>query len=113
GGVAVELIDTAGWQDASDTIAEQAQRLGREQSARADVILWCVEAGGAFDPSDEARLQATGAEVLRVRTKADLGERRGVSPTCLDDETRRADATTLASSTVTPGGTDALRAALT
>src|SRR4029434_3907609 len=37
-GVPAELIDTAGWQDSADTIGEQAQRLGREQSARADVI---------------------------------------------------------------------------
>jgi tRNA modification GTPase len=111
GGVVAELIDTAGWADAADTIEEQAQRLGREQAARADVILWCVEVGQSFDPTDEARLAATGAEVIRVRTKADLGDRLGVSPTC-PDEPRRPDGPTLASSVVTPGGLDALRAAL-
>ena len=71
GGVAAELIDTAGWQAAADTIEEQAQRLGREQADRADVVLWCVEPGDAFDPTDAARLAATGADVLRVRTKSD------------------------------------------
>ena len=71
GGVPVELIDTAGWLDAADTIEEQAQQLGREQSARADVVLWCDE-HGAFPDADSARLAATGAEVLRVRTKSDL-----------------------------------------
>jgi tRNA modification GTPase len=98
GGVAVELIDTAGWQEGTDTIEEQAQRLGRDAASRADVILWCDE-HGEFAEADAARLEATGAEMLRVRTKADTGERRGVSATC-------------ASSVVTPGGTDALRAAL-
>jgi tRNA modification GTPase len=71
GGVRVELIDTAGWQDAADTIEEQAQRLGRGAASAADVILWCDE-HGAFDTRDEARLAATGADVLRVWTKCDL-----------------------------------------
>lgn len=55
-GVAVELVDTAGWQDASDTIEEQAQRLGSEQAARADVVVWCDETGG-FGEADEVRLR--------------------------------------------------------
>jgi tRNA modification GTPase len=70
-GVPCELIDTAGWQDATDTIEAQAQRLGAEQSARADVVVWCDE-HGVFDGRDEARLRATGAAVLKVRTKSDL-----------------------------------------
>jgi tRNA modification GTPase len=80
GGVNVELIDTAGWQGANDTIAEQAQRLGHEQALQADVILWCVETGREFEPADETRLTETGARVIRVRTKCDLltqsGDRR-------------------------------------
>ena len=98
GGVNVELIDTAGWAHSADTIEEQAQRLGREQSAKADIVLWCVEVGEAFQPSDEARLQATGASLLRVRTKVDAGD--------------SAEAGTIPSSAIAPGGTDALRTAL-
>ncbi|MBA4191533.1 MAG: tRNA uridine-5-carboxymethylaminomethyl(34) synthesis GTPase MnmE [Planctomycetaceae bacterium] len=71
GGVNVELIDTAGWQDSTDTIEEQAQRLGRDATAQADVILWCDERG-EFNSEDTARLTATGADVIRVRTKCDL-----------------------------------------
>ena len=43
-GTNVELIDTAGWQEATDGIEEQAQRLGREQARKADLVLECVEA---------------------------------------------------------------------
>jgi tRNA modification GTPase len=74
GGVAVELIDTAGWQDSSDTIEEQAQQLGHDAASRADVILWCDEAG-EFAADDAARLTATAAEVIRVRTKVDLPQK--------------------------------------
>ncbi|MBN9120415.1 MAG: 50S ribosome-binding GTPase [Planctomycetes bacterium] len=94
-GVSVELIDTAGWQAAADTIEEQAQRLGGEQTTRADVIVWCDERG-AFAEEDERRLNATGAIVLKVRTKSDLS---GGGPG-------------LACSVLAPPGLDALRAAL-
>src|SRR5207245_1775263 len=69
---------------------------------KADIILWCVEVGQTFEPADESRLAATGAVVLRVRTKVDLDEPRGSSPR----------ATAIPSSALSPGGTDALRAAL-
>jgi tRNA modification GTPase len=101
GGVAVELIDTAGWADARSTIEQQAQALGREQAAAADVVVWCVEPGGTFDPADESRLKVTGAAVLRAATKCDLASRERERP-----------AGTVPCSAVAPGGTDELRAAL-
>ncbi|MBX9625684.1 MAG: 50S ribosome-binding GTPase [Gemmataceae bacterium] len=99
GGVPVELVDTAGWDEAADGIAGQAQRLGREQAGGADVVVWCAEPGVGFDPADEARLGETGAAVVKVRTKDDLasGPSAGV----------------VAASVLTPGGANALRAALT
>jgi tRNA modification GTPase len=42
-GTNVELADTAGWQDATDGIEEQAQRFARDQARKADLVLWCVE----------------------------------------------------------------------
>lgn len=91
-GVPVELIDTAGWQDATDGIEEQAQRLGREQSRQADVVLWCV-------PADEAMPEPPafgGAAVIVVRTKADLA----THPPSADE---------VRASVVTPDGTATLR----
>lgn len=96
-GMQVELIDTAGWQTGADTIEEQAQRLAREQESRADVILWCDEAG-RFGLDDARRLDATGAEIIRVRTKWDLV--RGEEPP------------PVTASTVTVNGTESLREAL-
>ena len=72
-GTNVELIDTAGRQDAADAIEEQAQRLGREQAGRADLVLWCVPAAdwrtGRREPpgNDPAR-------TVTVLTKADLAD---------------------------------------
>ncbi len=104
-GVSVELIDTAGWQAATDTIEEQAQRLGNEQATRADVIVWCDEAG-AFDEADEVRLRATGADVLKLRTKSDLiSEASG-------GRKPPVGFATLACSTQAPNSLDALRGAL-
>ena len=127
-GVPVELIDTPGWQDASDTIEEQAQRLGREQAERADVIVWCDERA-AFAAADEQRLTATGATVVKVRTKADLasgGGEQGEPP--VGDVTQTSSKLTqtsskltggspcspppLACTVISPCGLDALRAAL-
>lgn len=103
GGVSVELIDTAGWADAADTIAEQAQRLGREQAGRADVLLWCVPVGEPPDPADRDRLAATGADVVLVRTKADMRHKtRGMSE----------NINVVSASAVTPRGTAALWAVL-
>jgi len=72
-GVAVELIDTAGWQEAATSIDAQAQQLGEEQSRTADIVLWCVPATEPLPGSVPAWLQARPTNtVLIVRTKSDL-----------------------------------------
>lgn len=103
GGVPVDLVDTAGWDAAGDGIAGQAQRLGREQAGGADVLVWCAEPGMTFDPADEARLNATGALVVRVRTKDDQELEAG-APESAPPPVR--------TSVGNPGGTNALRVAL-
>jgi tRNA modification GTPase len=74
GGVPVELVDTAGWQEAADAIGEQAQALGRDQAGRADLVLLCLEAGRPPDAGEAALLRAPGPPVLAVATKCDLAE---------------------------------------
>jgi len=97
-GMTAELIDTAGWQTAADTIEEQAQQLGREQTGRADAIVWCVEVGSEFIPAVEATLAETGAKVIRVWTKCDL--------------VSLVPKSAVGASVIKPGGTDELRSAL-
>jgi tRNA modification GTPase len=94
-GVPVELVDTAGLQEARDTIAEQAQALGQEQARDADLVLLCVEAGA--EPIEEERrlLCQAAREVVAVATKCDLA---------------RADAGRLPTSALTGEGLDGLRA---
>jgi len=72
-GTNIELIDTAGWQEASDGIEEQSQRLGREQAMRADLVAWCVE---ATEWQPDLRLPAglKSERSVVVLTKADLAE---------------------------------------
>ncbi|MGH7127859.1 MAG: tRNA modification GTPase [Planctomycetaceae bacterium] len=76
-GVAIELIDTAGWESGAADIAAQAQSLRSEQVQRADLILWCtaVNLAEPLRPVDAeliAQLRGQGRPVLHVVTKADL-----------------------------------------
>ncbi|MCS6866055.1 MAG: tRNA uridine-5-carboxymethylaminomethyl(34) synthesis GTPase MnmE [Gemmataceae bacterium] len=115
-GVPVELIDTAGWQDANDTIEEQAQQLGREQAHHADILLWCDE-HGQFPSTAAARLQRLGGHVLKVRTKMDLANEEPISAAARSS-TSAATAHPLGPlpvipcSTQLPDGLEAVRAAL-
>jgi tRNA modification GTPase len=71
GDVTVELVDTPGWQAGGDAIEVQAQTLGREQAEGADLVLLCLEAGGAVNAAEEALLRQERPPVLAVATKCD------------------------------------------
>ncbi|MBW3542310.1 MAG: tRNA modification GTPase [Planctomycetes bacterium] len=75
-GLEIELVDTAGWDDAADALLRQARALGREQSTAADLVLLCVPKDAAGTGSGEllAELRGEGIEVFVVETKADLPE---------------------------------------
>jgi tRNA modification GTPase len=91
-GVAVEVIDTPGWEfldatdreagDASDFAREltrRAQDLGAEQREQADLVLWCSAAdAGAAEQRGDFELRRTaignGRHVVLVETKCDLRE---------------------------------------
>jgi len=74
-GLTVELVDTAGFEDASTPIESRAQELRAEQSARADLIVDCL---AHDDPpptpnSDQTQdLTETAPPRLHVLTKTDL-----------------------------------------
>jgi tRNA modification GTPase len=82
GGARIQLVDTAGWQAANDTVHEQAQTLGREQAERADLVLLCIGAGRDLTPEEESLLRQTAPAVIGVATKCDVGEPQpGLLPT--------------------------------
>lgn len=64
----ITLVDLAGLGETADEADEQAQRLARDQLARADLIIAC-DPQGRFDQGTHATTAA--AAVLRVRTMAD------------------------------------------
>lgn len=75
-GLHVDLIDTAGWDLATEGIEAAAQQRRHEQWRQADVILWCSdatadEASFAWDERLLAGLRDERRLVLRVATKAD------------------------------------------
>ena len=84
----LELIDTAGWEDAADLIMERAQQLRGEQVSASDIVVWCSAADlSASELAEDRRLSelAAGqcASILRITTRADM-----VSidqQACLDD----------------------------
>ncbi|MGE3804541.1 MAG: tRNA modification GTPase [Gemmataceae bacterium] len=67
--VVLELVDTAGQDDSTESIESVAQALGRAQASAADLVLWCQAADGP-----EVNPPA-GAEI--VATKCDLGDAFG------------------------------------
>jgi tRNA modification GTPase len=96
-GVAAELVDTAGRQEASGEIDAQAQSLGQEQAAGADLVVLCVEASVAETEEERRLLGQAGPPVIAVATKCDLARSTGDR---------------LATSAVTGEGLDALRSLL-
>jgi tRNA modification GTPase len=96
-GVAVELVDTPGWQEASDSIGSQAQALGRQQAERADLVLLCLEAGVAPHAEEPRLLKQERPPAVGVTTKCDLAAAPAELP---------------ATSAVTGEGLEALRALL-
>ena len=72
GGVAVELIDTAGRQAGRDAIDARAQELGREQVGAADLVLLCLPADEPPRDEDVALLRQQSPPVVAVATRCDL-----------------------------------------
>ena len=71
GGVPVTLLDTAGLREARDPIEAEGIRRARARMAEADLVVLVAD-DGYFEPIDMA-------EIIRVRTKADLGGGEGLA----------------------------------
>ena len=71
-GARVQLVDTAGWLDPRDDIEVQAQSLGREQTAHADLVLFCIAANEPPAAADQIGQAPPGTPVLGIATKCDL-----------------------------------------
>lgn len=82
-GMAVELVDTAGWEEndaavaSPEGVSQAAGALGRSQWERADLILWCSACD--LSPREQERdfrllhsRRRAGRAILVVRTKGDL-----------------------------------------
>jgi len=72
-GFPVELVDTAGLRESTDVVEQEGIRRTRDQVARADRIIYLVDAAVGWQPGDESEWAALPADRrLRVWTKADL-----------------------------------------
>jgi len=71
-GIAIEIVDTAGWQEGDDEIVCQAQSLAQAQTGDADLLLLCVEAGKPDSRSGEGKKGASQPPKYYLATKCDL-----------------------------------------
>jgi tRNA modification GTPase len=71
-GVKIDLVDTAGLEPGRNGISRQAQDLGQDQLARANLVLLCVEAGKSAAEQLQELAARTSVEIIPIATKADL-----------------------------------------
>lgn len=75
-GIALELIDTAGWEESHEGIAGAAQHQRADQCDRAALIVWCTASDQTWEQQEQdaaAFAAASGtAPILRVQTKCDI-----------------------------------------
>jgi tRNA modification GTPase len=71
-GFPFRLIDTAGLRESDDRVERAGIEVSHRYLSAADVILLCVEAGGALNPDEREFVTKAKAPVIVVRTKVDL-----------------------------------------
>lgn len=103
GGIAVSLVDTAGWRDTSDVVEREGVGRGERARAVADLTLLVLDISETLACEDEILLEATaGQRRIVALNKSDLGV---VRPQVDDTSSLRVSAKTGA-------GLDELRAAI-
>lgn len=99
------LVDTAGVREPGEPVERLGMEVAKRYHERADVVLFCIEAGRAPDEVEAEYLaDLAGRRVILVRTKADLAGRGEPEPVIGGSEVRV--------SVVTGEGLDALKALL-
>eukprot|EP00913_Durusdinium_trenchii_P023397 g21975.t1 len=76
-GLAIELVDTAGWESTGSGIGFEAQKTRGDVWNRADLTLWCSAADATDDERRQddqlcAQAEAEGRPLLRIETKSDM-----------------------------------------
>lgn len=80
GGFPFRLVDTAGLRTPAGRVEQMGIEFARKYVERADLVVYCVEAGGSLGEEDREFLSGCGAPVVMVSTKTDLaGAGDGVS----------------------------------
>jgi len=73
GGYPFRLVDTAGLRSTVEPVERQGVEVARRYVERADVILFCSEAGRTLTRDERRFLDRLECPVIRVLTKSDLG----------------------------------------
>lgn len=78
GGFPFRLVDTAGLRETDDRVERMGVEVARRYLERADLVLFCSEAGRPLDPEELRFLEAVpGVPVVWVHTKSDAGPGAG------------------------------------
>ena len=70
-GMPIHVVDTAGLRDSTDVIEAEGVRRARAEAARADLVLYVVDATAGLDAAERAAMPAESASVI-VWNKTDL-----------------------------------------
>jgi tRNA modification GTPase len=110
GGFPFRLVDTAGLRESEDRIEQMGIEVARRYLVGADVILFCAPAHEPLRDADVAFLAVEReAPVVLVRTKADAGDARPVTPESEDLGSGTREARRLRASVLSGEGLEALR----
>src|SRR5688572_2507701 len=80
-GMPIHVVDTAGLRDSTDAIEAEGVRRARAEAARADLVLYVVDATAGLDAAERAAMPAETATVI-VWNKTDLPQAQPAPASC-------------------------------
>ena len=84
-GLPIHVVDTAGLRDSTDAIEAEGVRRARAEAARADLLLYVVDATAGLDAAERAAMPADAARVI-VWNKIDLPQAKSAPAAQGDDD---------------------------